>query len=238
MMFGDTEKTLTPACHEIMEAEANYAAGRLLFLGNRFIEEARSVEPTLASVKDLSRRYDNTMTSALWRFVEQAQKDRPVVVLVIGHPHPARRKADFDPSDPCRYCIQSPMFRLRFVALTQRCIFERVVGYCGAQQGGPLGEDGLVLTNINGAPHLFHSRPSSTATRHSLWASICDEPEWRLRTSAARRGLRSSLAPSPAARGSACGEGMNVRFSPEVDLSAAREGNVVGSRHVVRAAQA
>ena len=26
MMLGDTEQTLTPACHQIMEAEANYAA--------------------------------------------------------------------------------------------------------------------------------------------------------------------------------------------------------------------
>lgn len=40
MMFGDNEQTLTPACHEIMEAEANYAAGQLLFLGRRFRNDA------------------------------------------------------------------------------------------------------------------------------------------------------------------------------------------------------
>jgi Zn-dependent peptidase ImmA (M78 family) len=50
MMFGDNEQTLTPACHEIMEAEANYAAGQLLFLSGRFLEEARGFEPCLSDV--------------------------------------------------------------------------------------------------------------------------------------------------------------------------------------------
>ena len=36
MMLGDTEQTLTPACHQVMEAEANYAAGQLIFLAKRF----------------------------------------------------------------------------------------------------------------------------------------------------------------------------------------------------------
>jgi hypothetical protein len=40
MMLGDTEQTLTPACHQVMEAEANYAAGQLLFLASRFVAEA------------------------------------------------------------------------------------------------------------------------------------------------------------------------------------------------------
>ena len=40
MMLGDTEQTLTPTCHAIMEAEANYAAGQLLFLADRFRSEA------------------------------------------------------------------------------------------------------------------------------------------------------------------------------------------------------
>ena len=37
MMLGDTEQTLTPSCHEIIEAEANYAAGQLLFMASRFL---------------------------------------------------------------------------------------------------------------------------------------------------------------------------------------------------------
>src|SRR5206468_11728205 len=37
VMLGDTEHTVTPACSAIIEAEANYGAGQLLFLGERFI---------------------------------------------------------------------------------------------------------------------------------------------------------------------------------------------------------
>ena len=36
LMHGDTKQTLTPACHLQIEAEANFAAGRLLFLQDKF----------------------------------------------------------------------------------------------------------------------------------------------------------------------------------------------------------
>ena len=55
-----------------MEAEANYAAGQLLFLADRFREEASGSAPSLAFVKSLSKGFGNTMTSTLWRLVEQA----------------------------------------------------------------------------------------------------------------------------------------------------------------------
>lgn len=98
MMLGDTLETLTPSCHEIMEAEANYAAGQLLFLGERFRDEATSEAPTLDFVRRLSGVYGNTITSTLWRLTEQAHGDRPMVALVSGHPHRARRNSNFDPA--------------------------------------------------------------------------------------------------------------------------------------------
>lgn len=52
MMLGDTEQTLTLACHEIMEAEANYAAGQLLFLADRFATEAVASTPSLGLVQN------------------------------------------------------------------------------------------------------------------------------------------------------------------------------------------
>lgn len=66
MMLGDTADTLTPTCHEIMEAEANYAAGQMLFLGQRFVEEAASEVPSLDLVRRLGGIYGNTITSTLW----------------------------------------------------------------------------------------------------------------------------------------------------------------------------
>lgn len=155
MMLGDTEQTLTPACHEIMEAEANYAAGQLLFLADRFVAEATDSTPSLSLVRNLSKGFGNTMTSTLWRFAEQAHGGRPIVALVTGHPHPTRRKADFDAANPCRYCVESPQFRDRFGILKETDLFNVIVSYCGAQSGGTLGQSEIVLSDRNGELHLF-----------------------------------------------------------------------------------
>jgi hypothetical protein len=56
-MMGDHDLTLTPACHDQLEAEANYGAGQLLFLGSRFEAEARDMSVTLDSVLRLSESF-------------------------------------------------------------------------------------------------------------------------------------------------------------------------------------
>lgn len=155
MMFGDTEQTLTPACHEKVEAEANYAAGQLLFLGTRFVAEATASVPSLDLVKTLSKSFGNTLTSTLWRFAEEAHGDRPMVALVTGHPHPTKRKIGFDPAAPCRYCVESPPFRERFGTITEPQLFELIVSYSGAQRGGNLGQDEVLLLDRNGNGHIF-----------------------------------------------------------------------------------
>jgi len=155
MMLGDTLQTLTPTCHEVMEAEANYAAGRLLFLASRFEEEARSEEASLDLVRRLSGVYGNTLTSTLWRLAEQAHGDRPMVALVSGHPHPAKRKADFDANNPLKYCVQSPLFQDKFGAISEGQLFAVVAGYSGPQRGGTLGQAEVLLTDNNGKKHVF-----------------------------------------------------------------------------------
>ena len=54
---GDNSQTLDPACHAVIEAEANYGAGRLLFLQDQFSLEARALPLSFTSIIDLSRRY-------------------------------------------------------------------------------------------------------------------------------------------------------------------------------------
>jgi len=156
MMLGDSEKELTRSCHAQMEAEANYAAGRLLFLGERFAVEAVSSAPSLDLVQQLKRTFGNTITSTLWHFVEQAHCNRPMVGLVTGHPNYTRRRADFDPVNPCRYTVQSPAFAARFGHLSEIALFQYVTQYCGAQRGGMLGTDEVILRDAAGEPHLFH----------------------------------------------------------------------------------
>lgn len=156
MMLGDDEQTLTPICHAIIEAEANYAAGQMLFLQGRFAAEATSSPPDIAFVQQLKKTYGNTLTTTLWRFVETAHVSIPMVGLVTCHPHPARRDVGFNASDPCRYFVESPSFASRFGNTTEVDMFSHVESYCSARRGGPLGGAEIVLNDRGDEPHVFH----------------------------------------------------------------------------------
>jgi Zn-dependent peptidase ImmA (M78 family) len=155
VMHGDNAHTLSTDCHEQVEAEANYTAGRLIFLQDRFTHEALAVAPTLASVRQLHRRFGNTMSTTLYRFVEMSGQERPIVGMITDHPHKDRRPANHNPAKPCRHLIQSPAFAARFSEMPERDLFDAVASYCGAQSGGPLGECELILTDDNGDQHRF-----------------------------------------------------------------------------------
>lgn len=156
MMHGDNAHTLSTDCHEQVEAEANFAAGRMLFLRDRFTDEARALEPSLESVRQLHGRFGNTWSTTLYRFVEMAGADRPLVGLITDHPHVSRRPANHDPAKPCRHFIQSPSFAARFSRMPEKDVFAAVAGYCGSQRGGPLGASELILTDDNGDQHRFY----------------------------------------------------------------------------------
>ena len=153
-MLGDNEFSLNPASHAQMEAEAHFAAGQLLFLQGRFQEEANDVEFGFNTVATLSKRYGNTLTSTLWRYVEHAHRDAPIVGVVSGHPNAP--DDDFDPEKPCRHFIQSPRFREQFSQVSEKGIFRLIGSYCRLRSGGPIGEGDLILNDDNGLRHLFH----------------------------------------------------------------------------------
>lgn len=154
-MMGDIDYTLAPACHDKLEAEANYAAGRLLFLGDRFIEECASVAPGFDTLKQLKDRFGNTFSTTLWRSIMVWGRETPVVGLITGHPHPDRWADDFDRAAPCKHLIQSPAFARRFSRIKETTIFDDIVAYCSAKKGGPLGGDAVVLSDDNGDSHVF-----------------------------------------------------------------------------------
>lgn len=155
MMHGDNEHTLSKSCMEQIEAEANFAAGRLLFMRDRFVEEARSSAPNLETVKQLHKRFGNTLSSTLWRFVESADDEHPAVGLMTCHPHPSREPLDHDPAKPCKHLIQSAAFHTRFGKLSEAEMFAAIRAYCGPQRGGILGQSELILTDDNGDSHRF-----------------------------------------------------------------------------------
>ena len=156
IMLGDNHLTLYPACQEQVEAEANYAAARLLFLRERFTDEARSYEPSIDAIHALKAIFGNTLSTTLYRVVESFGVDRPLVGMISVHPHITRRPKSFNPSSPCRHFIQSPAYKRNFGGITQAQLFSAIAEYCGAQGGGPLGEDEYLLTDDNGDRHLFH----------------------------------------------------------------------------------
>jgi hypothetical protein len=154
-LMGDDRLTLRPTCHAQMENEANYAAGRLLFLGRQFVDEARSLGPGFEAVSRLADRYGNTKTSTLWRYVAECFPELAAVAVISDHPHPSRRKGDFDDSQPCKHFIPSPPFARDFAGVTERVLFSQITGYCGAQRGGMLGSAEIVLENEDGEAHTF-----------------------------------------------------------------------------------
>lgn len=156
IMLGDNSLTLSQDCQEDVEAEANFAAGRLLFLRDRFSDEAKSLEPSIATIKDLKKTFENTLSTTLYRFVESVGDNLPLVGMITGHPHPSRRAVDFDPLDPCRHFIRSPAFARQFGRISEAHLFAAITGYCGAQRGGPLGDNEIVLTDDNGDRHRFY----------------------------------------------------------------------------------
>jgi len=151
--FGDSAKELSITCHEQLEAEANYGAGQLLFMRERFVMEARQLKMCMASVNRLHDRFGNTLTSTLWRYVEQLGNTLPILGLVTCHPK--RIPDGHDMNAPCKYFIQSPAFRQQFENVSEAEVFRALISYCKNARGGTLGTDEIILEDVNGDPHVF-----------------------------------------------------------------------------------
>ena len=139
----------------MLEGEANYGAGQLLFFRNRFVEEARDSTVGFDAVRELKKRYGNTLTTTLWRYVESVLPERPMFGVVSVHPHPDHRPDDFNPLDPCRYFIRSSAFAAQFRHVSEIDVFDILTSYCAPRRGGPLGSHEFTLTDVNGDVQLF-----------------------------------------------------------------------------------
>jgi hypothetical protein len=151
-MLGDNRYTLTPACHAQVEAEANYAAGQMLFFQERFTTEARSLSVGISSVLKLRERYGNTIATTLWKYIEQTTECW--VGSISFHPH--RLPKEFNPSEPLRYFIGSRSFREQFSNVGADRVFNEMQRYCQNRRGGPLGEAEIFLEDVRGDLHVFH----------------------------------------------------------------------------------
>lgn len=153
VMHGDTIFSLTPACHEQVEAEANYGAGRLLFMQARLDGLVRDSGRKLSfeDVKRFSKYFHNTLTSTMWRVIEATTS--PALGIVCQHPHHQSR--DFDASQPCRYFIRSRLFEKQFSHLTELDAYHMVRSYSSFRNRGPAGMQEVVITDDRGEEHIF-----------------------------------------------------------------------------------
>lgn len=144
-LLGDDELTLDPTCHAIIEAEANFGAGKLLFLGDRFSLEARDYAPEFKSISALKSRFGNTLTSTFWRFVEDRDPGSAAFGLISNHPKHSHIGGRDDGS-PIHHFVTSEGFRLRFPAATPMDVYQLVRRNCTWRTRGPVvgGDDVLI----------------------------------------------------------------------------------------------
>lgn len=169
-LLGDSKLSLDPACHATLEAEANYGAGRMLFMQDRFGQDARDMSFDFASVKALSHRYANSIVSTCWRMIEERNPDQATFGLISVHPH-YDQIGSHDGADPWRYFIRSKQFRLQFPHIEAANIFALVGRHATRRRTGPilLAED--VLIDVTGK--AFEFSLESFATQHAFMTMGC-----------------------------------------------------------------
>ncbi len=130
-----------------MEGEANFAAGRLLFLREEFRDRLLSGPISYDRIKTLSAEFGNTQTSTLWRAIECLD----VAAFGIVSQHPRRRLKPDKPK--ARYLVGSKTFPEQF-DLDEETAFALLRGYCKGQRG-PIGDGEVVLQDRNGDEQIF-----------------------------------------------------------------------------------
>jgi hypothetical protein len=164
-LLGDIAATLDPQCHATIEAEANFGAGQLLFLHDRFGGEARDMPATFSSVQLLAGRYANSITSTLWRFVEQRNPSRASFGMISVHPNVPTIGAHDGP-DPWRYFIRSAAFQTQFSHVTAHDAYRILSTHATYQRRGPILEIETRLRDVNGVG--WHFSVESFCNSHAV----------------------------------------------------------------------
>lgn len=155
-LFGDNEVTLDPACHATVEAEANYASARLLFLQGRFGAEARDCSLDFKTVQAMAKRYGNTLTTTFWRMIEDRAPDLPVFGMMTAHPHyPDIGRGD--EGEEIRYFIRSRAFRQKFAKVTPEQGYAMIRKHSTRRSRGPVFNVTDALLDDRGEVHEFRA---------------------------------------------------------------------------------
>lgn len=149
--LGDTAQTLEPSFQEKLEAEANYGASALRFLGQSFTEEARDSLPVWKQIQALKRRYGTSLQSTARRFVEFGP-DLPMLFVVST---PVWKQVPADQPHRCRHLIPSPRLVRTFPMPNADEITKAITSSSRFVRGGPAGEFETCFPDLNGDMHFF-----------------------------------------------------------------------------------
>lgn len=157
--YADTAETLDPPYQAALEEEANYAAARLLFLGDRFARDARDVQPTVAGVKRLAKQYRTSLTTTLRRYVEQG----PDIAMAMLVSTPAWSPQPEDQEHRWRHFVQSERFQRLLPGLSADVLRQLVDSEARQRRGGTVAEFGFGLIDARGDRHelrawTFHNQ--------------------------------------------------------------------------------
>lgn len=147
--FADTAETLDPGYQAALEGEANYAAARLLFLGDRFTQDARDVQPTIAGIKGLAKWYGRTLTTTLRRYVEQG----PDIAMAMLVSTPSWLPQPEDQAYRWRHFVPSTLWKRMFPGVAADTLRELVDAEAQQRRGGPVAEFEFGLLDARGDAH-------------------------------------------------------------------------------------
>lgn len=147
-LHGDQKQTLSLACHIQIEAEANFAAGQLLFLGGDFVDRWLSTEQDLKALQSLQKTYQNSLTTTMWKAIECS--DVSAFGLICQHPRYS------DQSLPLvDHVIHSELFSKQFSSSGPDTLFTAIKSVTGYRRRGPVGEGEIGLIDDNGLERPF-----------------------------------------------------------------------------------
>ena len=167
--FADTAETLDPAYQVDLEDEANYTAGRLLFLGDRFTQDARDIPATVAGLKVLPKRYGASLTTTLRRYVEQG----PEIAMAMLVSTPAWGEQPDDQPHLWRHFVPSARFSGLFPETSADELRVLVDNHAQYRRGGTVAEFGLELLDVRGDRHEL--RAWSFNNQHYLLTLFVEE---------------------------------------------------------------
>ena len=151
-LYGDPENSLSLACKEKIEAEANYAAGQILF-PSKFFRESLPLECNISLEyiqKTLTKCFGNSITSTLWRTV--ATLDTPCFGFICENPYTVYSEVK---DMPTRHFFRSRTFSQNFSTLTEQMLWDYLSRNCRNTRWKVLDKE-VPIRDSNEDLHTFH----------------------------------------------------------------------------------